>query len=429
MKPSVLFIFSPFAGHLNKTTLLARFYYEKGYYINYLIFGSAAWLDSVVPFANIIRTTHHPVGISNTDSKERQDPMTCYENRRKVLREVVSSVNPSLIFFDQFCTTDFIVQYELFKHCRCIFRGGRLPNLPGNHIPPLHSLNYPGYLADIHWIGLRMYHWIRQYYLLYSNPAAGLLWYIKQLKKDGFEIPKFTFFGDQYPYFPGLEWWYKAPVELDFIPRKLPENSRYVGPMIDLTRSQQTLPRVSMFLKMIESQSIQTLIYCTFGTVLSSLVSTDDQMEFYQKMNSIARKRPEWAFLVSAKGKVYEQLRPSGLNILFATDVPQLEVLQRSSLCINHGGGGTVNECLYFGVPMLCITYGSTNDLNGNASRVAYHKLGLTCSLICKEIDLERLLESLIESSTIKDNVLKMSQRMQTNYGTDYLSGLGLPEA
>ena len=42
---------------------------------------------------------------------------------------------------------------------------------------------------------------------------------------------------------------------------------------------------------------------------------------------------------------------------------------------INHGGLGTIKECIYFGVPM--IVFPMMRDQPGNAARVAYHGLGI----------------------------------------------------
>lgn len=40
-------------------------------------------------------------------------------------------------------------------------------------------------------------------------------------------------------------------------------------------------------------------------------------------------------------------------NFYVYTSVPQLEVLQKSSLFITHGGMNSVNESIYYSVPML----------------------------------------------------------------------------
>ena len=53
---------------------------------------------------------------------------------------------------------------------------------------------------------------------------------------------------------------------------------------------------------------------------------------------------------------------------------PQLELLQRSALCVTHAGLNTVLESLSFGVPILAIPV--TNDQPGVASRVAWTGAG-----------------------------------------------------
>ena len=42
-------------------------------------------------------------------------------------------------------------------------------------------------------------------------------------------------------------------------------------------------------------------------------------------------------------------------NFIVESDVPQLEVLQRVSVFVTHGGMNSVSESLYYGVPVVVI--------------------------------------------------------------------------
>ena len=71
--------------------------------------------------------------------------------------------------------------------------------------------------------------------------------------------------------------------------------------------------------------------------------------------------------------------RPGCLGTLPPTitvrrNVPQLEVLSRASLFVTHGGMNSVNEALYYGVPMVVVPMG--NDQPTVARRVAELGLG-----------------------------------------------------
>ena len=54
--------------------------------------------------------------------------------------------------------------------------------------------------------------------------------------------------------------------------------------------------------------------------------------------------------------------------------VPQLTVLRRASLFVTHGGMNSVNEALYYGVPMIVIPFGLDQPLVGR--ELARRKLG-----------------------------------------------------
>lgn len=68
-----------------------------------------------------------------------------------------------------------------------------------------------------------------------------------------------------------------------------------------------------------------------------------------------------------------ESLGPVPPTMMVCRRVPQLEVLSQASLFITHGGMNSVNEALFYGVPMLVVPVG--NDQPTVARRV--EKLGL----------------------------------------------------
>jgi len=68
------------------------------------------------------------------------------------------------------------------------------------------------------------------------------------------------------------------------------------------------------------------------------------------------------------------RLGPLPPTIAVRRSVPQLEVLSRASLFITHGGMNSVNEALYYGVPMVVVPMG--NDQPTVARRVVELGLG-----------------------------------------------------
>lgn len=91
------------------------------------------------------------------------------------------------------------------------------------------------------------------------------------------------------------------------------------------------------------------LIYASLGTVFNGNVDffKDCIAAFrgseYQVVMSLGRRLP-----VSALGEVPE-------NFIVRDYVPQLDILERSSLYITHGGVGSIHQALYWDVPLLFI--------------------------------------------------------------------------
>jgi len=63
-------------------------------------------------------------------------------------------------------------------------------------------------------------------------------------------------------------------------------------------------------------------------------------------------------------------------NVFVFSYISQLKVLEKADCSINHGGIHTINECIYYNVPMLVYS-GKQSDQNGCAARVHYHQLGI----------------------------------------------------
>jgi UDP:flavonoid glycosyltransferase YjiC (YdhE family) len=74
-----------------------------------------------------------------------------------------------------------------------------------------------------------------------------------------------------------------------------------------------------------------------------------------------------------------DQVGPAPSNAIIVRQAPQLELLQRSSVCITHAGLNTVLEALAQGVPQIAIPV--THDQPGVAARIANKQTGLVTSL------------------------------------------------
>lgn len=163
--------------------------------------------------------------------------------------------------------------------------------------------------------------------------------------------------------FPELVLW---PRELEF-PHDDRPGRYYLGCGIDLERQEVDFPWNSL--------DERRIIYCSLGTI--PWASKSMYHRFFMAVLAAAENKTEFQWVIS----LYDAADPEDFlnappNVHFLKRAPQLEILRRSAVAIVHGGGNTVKECAYFGVPMVVFPLGL--DQPGNAARVVYHGLGVS---------------------------------------------------
>ena len=137
-----------------------------------------------------------------------------------------------------------------------------------------------------------------------------------------------------------------------------PAHYRYVGPSIG-DRAAETFDFSPMG---------QPLVYISLGTLLNT------SAKFFQTCIEAFRGEPVSVILSIGSTVRAGQLGALPDNIFVYPSVPQLRVLQRAALFITHGGMNSVNEALYYGVPMLAIPVG--NDQPRVAQQIEALHLG-----------------------------------------------------
>lgn len=175
--------------------------------------------------------------------------------------------------------------------------------------------------------------------------------------------------------FPDIPTLVFAAPEFDFAPPPTMngEAGAFVGPMVWCDRvdtiDEETNKKVEAFLQRNATRQ-RPLIYCSLGTFWQMNV------DYLQRVVEAFRQRPEWDLvLASGRGTVASDFEPIPENVLICQRVPQLRLLAQANGVLTHGGIGTINECITFGVPVLVYSTGQV-DQNGNAARVEYHGLG-----------------------------------------------------
>jgi zeaxanthin glucosyltransferase len=130
----------------------------------------------------------------------------------------------------------------------------------------------------------------------------------------------------------------QQPREFDFPRRFLPSGFHYVGPLRSPTRQKAEFPW--------ERLDGRPLIYSSLGTLQHG--KTDLFQCFVEACKGLDVQ------LVIA-GRSHESLGPLPENVIAAAYTPQLELLERASLTLTHGGLNTVLDSLRCGVPMIVV--------------------------------------------------------------------------
>lgn len=166
------------------------------------------------------------------------------------------------------------------------------------------------------------------------------------------------------------------------------------------------------------------IIYISIGSILSS-------KKFCKKcIKAFGNK--ELSVILNTGRVNPETLGNIPSNIWTYSFVPQLEVLQHTDLFITHGGMNSVNESMYYGVPMLVMPI--INDQPVNAEQVEKLKLGkesraffISATALYKqamdvlsdqEIKKElKNMENEIKSGINIDNIIDMIERIISTNG------------
>ena len=443
MQKNVVFIYSSAHGHLAKSLMISRFYQSKGYAVHYYIFGKNNLFETqtTVP---ITRMYARPFGINNETFSDASPPIQLswwrelltrhsgkhYRKRKAEIEQLIAETDPTLIFLDEFCATDFIILYSHLTNRRCIVLAHCLPFVPGEYIPPFHLFEGPGEQAKALW-----HTYLRRKFRKQRTNTLKFLGRdhtgIVNSRFREQQIPakhRPTFILERVPFFGALEKWYLVPYEIDFEQQALPAGHRYMGSMLAVDRLETFSQHYQLFLKFIANKPDSKLIFCALGTVISSTVNDPAVLvNFYTNLLQIAQANPHLFLLVQTDSRVSSMMKTKTLNCMFIQFAPQLDVLKRADVFINHGGGNSTVEAIWTATPMLIVPPVNRWDYNGYAARVVHHQLGLKANLTDSAAQLKLAIDELLQNDLYKTKIEQMSQVFQTKYHPNYLHELPMP--
>ncbi|PEU50773.1 hypothetical protein CN395_29395 [Priestia megaterium] len=190
-----------------------------------------------------------------------------------------------------------------------------------------------------------------------------------------------------------------VPVLYDFQPEKEKINSSYkfISPTIIKRNREKGI-------LLIEKIKDKKLIYISLGSVLNN-------PKFYAVCIE-AFKNTDWQVVMVAKSLPDNVDIPK--NFIIMEFAPQLDILPHTDIFISHGGMNSVNEALWFGVPMVIIPQNADQPFIAN--KIMEKGLGKTLQpsdLSAKK--LKFVTEALMEDKDIKETLRKTMSVIQTS--------------
>jgi MGT family glycosyltransferase len=126
------------------------------------------------------------------------------------------------------------------------------------------------------------------------------------------------------------------------------------------------------------------IVYISLGTLFNA------DAAFYRRCIDAFRSEDVQVVMSIGTNVSVESLGPLPPNLIVQPYVPQLDVLERASAFVTHGGMNSVSESLYYGVPVVVIPQMSEQEIVGR--RV--EQLGAGICLTDAGATIERLRES-----------------------------------
>ena len=201
-----------------------------------------------------------------------------------------------------------------------------------------------------------------------------------------------------------------CPKEFDFPQTADGGERHYIEPVLDLEKRDVPFAWEKLDPK-------KPLIYCSLGSQ-SHLYGWNK--EFFQTAIDTMALMPDRQMVIATglytESDSFRNIPPNAIVVKW---VPQMELLQRTSIAITHGGMNTIKSCIFFGVPIIIFPIDRETPMN--AARILYHGLGVRGNIkrnsvqhfqsLIKEIDGNPLLRLRVELMGKKLRQLEASGR------------------
>ena len=193
--------------------------------------------------------------------------------------------------------------------------------------------------------------------------------------------------------------------------QKKTKNTNYLGAMVNEDRADSNISQTFKTLIETKNKHGKKLIYCS----LTSMKNKGD-FNFIKKVIQSVANKDSWLLIISLGRPLNDDnpFKNPPKNVSIFSWVPQLYILRNCDCSINHGGIHTINECIYFQIPML-IYSGKKYDQDGTTARIIYHNLAIEGDKDMDDVPkIEEKINSVLENELIKENLKKLKNQLNT---------------
>lgn len=374
-KKKILMVNLPFSGHTNPTLGLAKVFINLGHEVTYV--QSPDWKAKVEKTgAHFIPYDDYPVTLSPSQ-KERKSWGAAYNTVKRIGRDYDCLIYemlflpgksladelgiPAFRLFSTFTLNEHVLNYFGRTggwYMTCIFRFPALCRLISKKLQKRFHLRYNSIVKE----------------MVDNAPSLNFTYTVKE----------FQIFSDEFD----------------------SAHYKYIGCALNdrATDTAFQLPKLR-----------GPLIYISLGTLLNTSTS------FFQKCIQAFKDKPVTVIISIGTIVKEEKLGLIPDNIFIYPFVPQLEILKHASVFITHGGMNSVNESIYYGVPMLVIPVG--NDQPAVAKQIETLHMGK--SLSRKHLMPETLADntmSIVKDATYKKSIQTYQAIMLNSGGNNQIA-------
>ncbi|RKG88704.1 glycosyltransferase [Corallococcus terminator] len=176
----------------------------------------------------------------------------------------------------------------------------------------------------------------------------------------------------------------------------------FTEPCIDLERQEADFPWEQL-------DDGRPLVSFALGTLAGN---SPHHRSLLQAAFDAAALRPDWRFVIAVGSTFDPASFPARANVVAVRVAPQLGLLRRAAVMVNHAGTNSVKECIAFGVPMVAIPLQFDQPDIGRL--VEMHGVGRV--LAPRDVTAERLaaaLDDVLDTDSYRDACLKLREHFR----------------